>query len=485
MNKLLLILALIVFSITGCTSLPEQIGPRLTGTYKKGDSELILNGETSPYEYIYKENGVNRSRGFIAVQEQNKIKVNEHYRWIGNEWEARAPITVIFEYIHIAAGGQLMLRNGSDLKFIEGMWRIDETAGAQSSNSGTQRAETNTQTAQTGGETNLNPQGENVSYLQIIGTTRVVRINEQTVNWGADVGLFGLYASNNSIVTVKIPSGRHTLRIRGSNWDNNQKHDTIEYDFEPGQTYIVKIRQYPGHGGYIYNIATGEGDEKRYVTLLPMVAVSYFPLNIFNFSSDYVIDSNWATMYSLGLSLFDRISLTFGAQLDDPIIGKLSKLAGSINSKLFGLKFDYQTIKGHLEKTPDTKFEIDSTMLTLFYLWDLGVHNMPLEIGLFWKNSSIPPALDVKGEENHYGLYVGVDANGVEHNKDFLFWRMEAGLALTYQYAQTQIGWGHDQYFGKKNAMTMYVGADFKIESWTGMYTVWSLGPVLKLRVGF
>jgi len=485
MNKLLSILALVVLvalTTTGCTSLPNQKGPSLAGTYKKGDAELILSNTSSPFEYVYKEKGINKSKGVIVVLEQNKIRLNEQYRWTGSEWEPKAPVAASFEYIHIAANGQFMVRSGSDLKFIEGMWRLDEALTVQTAQSG---ETANSQTAQTGSANDIKPQGE--SYLRIIGTTRVVRINEQTVNWGADVGPLGVYASNDSITNVTIPSGHHTLRIRGTNWDNDQKHDTIEQDFEPGQSYIVQIRQYPGHGGFVYNAATGEGEEKRVVTLMPQVAVSFFPLNYFYFNNDaeesgeLKITKNFATMYSLGMDLFDKVKVILNVQTDDTFIGDVSKLAGAINSKLFGFKFDFQTIRGeHNKKEFD---EMNNTMVTLFYVWDIGIHNMPVEVGLFYKNS--PDTILKTKEEHYYGVYAGLDVNGVEHNKDFLFWRMEAGLTYNYMYAQTQIGWGHDQYIGKKNALTYYLGVDAKYESWFDLYSLWSLGPVLKLKFGF
>ena len=479
-------IVMIGFLIISCAGTPSQSGIPLAGSYEKGESELVISGAAPVFEYVYKEKGENKSKGTVTLQDTNVIRLNEQFRWSGSEWTGTTPVSAVYDYIYIANSGQLLLRNGADLPFMAGMWRSGGTSNIQIA----QSAETETSNAQTenppvlwtGG---LSSEDENVSFLQIAGTTRVVRFNDQSVNWGADAGRLGILASNDSITNITIPAGRHTLRIRGSNWDNNQKHDSIEQDFEAGQTYVVQIRQYPGHGGFISNASTGEGEEKRIVTMMPMLAVTYFPWNNFYFSDsekfgDIEVGSNWATMYSLGLNLFNRLSLTFGVQLDDPIIGKLAKLAGTINGKMFGLKFDYQTVKGNYE---EKSFEMNNTMVTLFYLWDIGIHNMPVEVGLFWKNS--PLIILEEGDENHYGLYAGVDLNGVEHNKDFLFWRMEAGLALTYMYAQTQIGFGHDQYIGKRNAMTLYFGLDAKYESWTSMYSLWSLGPVIKLRAGF
>ena len=135
------IIAAIGFVMASCASAKP---PAFAGTYEKDKYMLIITGEADPFEYIYREDGVNVTRGTLTFSEStatekfgvgmsnaegaNQIEgailtLIDQYQWDGSQWvEMETPEAAKYNYTWFFNTGKLFLNNGTDWPFLEGTW---------------------------------------------------------------------------------------------------------------------------------------------------------------------------------------------------------------------------------------------------------------------------------------------------------------------------------------------------------------------------
>jgi len=126
--------------LTGCASMKP---PAFAGTYEKDNYKLIITGTADPFEYIYQEDGVNRTKGtltFSLSTAREKIGIGlsnleganqiegalltliDEYEWDGSNWAAIEPVAATYNYTWFYNTGKLFLNNGTEWPFLEGTW---------------------------------------------------------------------------------------------------------------------------------------------------------------------------------------------------------------------------------------------------------------------------------------------------------------------------------------------------------------------------
>ena len=259
--------------------------------------------------------------------------------------------------------------------------------------------------------------------------------------------------------------------------------------------------------------------KKSNVEIEPLVGFAWFPLSSFNIwlrdyagtrigeegkgSYDMNTAFNFVNFYQLGLNFFDKVGASLNLNIDDPTFQRLTQIAGAIDAKHFGLRFDYHQAKGTTHwygdkldlggayssyEPPGYDYEMNSTMVILFYKM-----SMPQEIllddtklGIFWiridgqkeprlslsysgGEPEIIASIDDREVSDSYGIYYNKnfgDNREFQWDGGFFLW---ANMAVAvgwpfYLMGQANFGIAQDISIGRRSTISWWFGIEYKTE---------------------
>ena len=136
-------IAAVIGFLAGCAMLKSAKPAVFAGTYEKDSYKLIISGEADPFEYIYQENGVNRTKGTLTFSlstaneklgiglsnlegsgqiEGALLTLIDEYEWNDSQWVTIDPVAATYNYTWFFNTGKLYLADGTDWPFLEGTW---------------------------------------------------------------------------------------------------------------------------------------------------------------------------------------------------------------------------------------------------------------------------------------------------------------------------------------------------------------------------